>query len=72
MDFTSSSAVEPAANVNDIKRAISGWRRFHPDINPGDQMAATHFRQIAEPTRRWSIRTAGATTLAATRMRLSR
>jgi molecular chaperone DnaJ len=49
MDFYIILGVEPAANVNDIKRAYKRLaRRYHPDINPGDRMAAAHFRQIAE------------------------
>ena len=69
MDFYIILGVEPAANVNDIKRAYKRLaRRFHPDINPGDQMAATHFRQIAEAYETLVDPTAGACmTLAATR-----
>src|ERR1700687_6170921 len=41
--------LERGANVSDIKRAYKRLaRRFHPDINPGDRMAAAQFRQIAE------------------------
>ncbi len=40
------SARRPLA---DIKRAYKRLaRRYHPDINPGDQLAAQQFRQIAE------------------------
>ena len=49
MDFYILLGVERAANVSDIKRAYRRLaRRYHPDINPGDRMAAAHFRQIAE------------------------
>ena len=48
------------ATESDIKRAYRRLaRRFHPDINPGDQTAEARFRQILEayetlmdPTRR--------------------
>ena len=37
------------ATESDIKRAYRRLaRRFHPDINPGDRMAETRFRQILE------------------------
>ena len=56
-------------DVSDIKRAYKRLaRRFHPDINPGDRMAAAQFRQIAEayetlsdPDRRRHYDTAGST-----------
>ena len=41
--------LERAASVGDIKRAYKRLaRKYHPDINPGDRLAATQFRQIAE------------------------
>jgi molecular chaperone DnaJ len=41
--------LERGATVGDIKRAYKRLaRKFHPDINPGDRMAAAQFRQIAE------------------------
>jgi molecular chaperone DnaJ len=37
------------ATLGDIKRAYKRLaRRYHPDINPGDRLAAAQFRQIAE------------------------
>src|SRR4026209_2962900 len=37
------------ASVSEIKRAYRRLaRRYHPDINPGDQTAAARFRQILE------------------------
>ncbi len=41
--------IERGATLNDIKRAYKRLaRRYHPDINPGDRLAAAQFRQIAE------------------------
>jgi len=49
MDFYLLLGIEPGATLNDIKRAYKRLaRRYHPDINPGDRMAAAQFRQIAE------------------------
>jgi molecular chaperone DnaJ len=49
MDLYILLGVERAATLNDIKRAYKRLaRKYHPDINPGDRMAAQHFRQIAE------------------------
>jgi molecular chaperone DnaJ len=39
----------PGATTGDIKRAYRRLaRRFHPNINPGDQVAATRFQQIVQ------------------------
>ena len=49
MDFYVILGLDRAAAPADIKRAYKRLaRRFHPDINPGDRMAAAQFRQIAE------------------------
>ena len=49
MDLYVILGVERGATVADVKRAYKRLaRKFHPDINPGDRMAAGKFRQIAE------------------------
>ena len=49
MDFYIVLGLERAASVGEIKRAYKRLaRRCHPDINPGDRLAAAQFRQIAE------------------------
>ena len=49
MDFYVILGVERGATLSDVKRAYKRLaRKFHPDINPGDRMAAAQFRQIAE------------------------
>jgi molecular chaperone DnaJ len=41
--------LERGATTIEIKRAYKRLaRRYHPDINPGDRVAAAHFRQIAD------------------------
>jgi molecular chaperone DnaJ len=49
MDFYLILGLERRATASEIKRAYRRLaRKFHPDINPGDQAAALHFRRIAE------------------------
>src|SRR3954447_15177140 len=49
MDFYVILGVERGATLADVKRAYKRLaRKFHPDINPGDRLAAAQFRQIAE------------------------
>lgn len=41
--------LDPAASLEDIRQAYRRLaRRFHPDLNPGDQYAAESFRRIKE------------------------
>jgi molecular chaperone DnaJ len=48
-DFYLILGVGRGATLADVKRAYKRLaRKFHPDINPGDRMAAAQFRQIAE------------------------
>ena len=47
MDFYITLGLRPGATTGDIKRAYRRLaRRYHPNINPGDQVAATRFQQI--------------------------
>ena len=49
MDLYVVLGVERGATPGDIKRAYKRLaRRYHPDINPGDRMAAAQFQRIAE------------------------
>jgi molecular chaperone DnaJ len=49
MDFYLILGVERSATLADVKRAYKRLaRKYHPDINPGDRLAAAQFRQIAE------------------------
>jgi molecular chaperone DnaJ len=49
MDFYIVLGVTPAASVAEIKRAYRRLaRKYHPDINPGDDTADTRFRRISE------------------------
>ena len=49
MDLYVVLGVRQDASESEIKRAYRRLaRRFHPDINPGDQAAAEHFQQVLE------------------------
>ena len=49
MDFYVLLGLARGATLGDIKRAYRRLaRKYHPDINPGDRLAAAQFRQIAE------------------------
>jgi molecular chaperone DnaJ len=49
MDFYVVLGLERDASPGEIKRAYRRLaRRYHPDINPGDRLAAAQFRQIVE------------------------
>ena len=49
MDFYVILGLEHGATASEIKRAYRRLaRRLHPDINPGDHLADTRFRQILE------------------------
>ncbi|MGE0702368.1 MAG: molecular chaperone DnaJ [Vicinamibacterales bacterium] len=67
MDFYLVLGLTREATLGDIKRAYRRLaRRYHPDINPGDRVAAAEFRRIAEayetlsdPARRTRYDTSG-------------
>jgi molecular chaperone DnaJ len=69
MDLYVILGLERDAPLADVKRAYKRLaRKYHPDINPGDQRAAAQFRQIAEayetlsdPDRRRRYDTTGTT-----------
>jgi molecular chaperone DnaJ len=49
VDFYIVLGLAPTATDTDIKRAYRRLaRRYHPDINPGDQAAEARFRQVVE------------------------
>jgi len=49
MDFYVILGLEHGATASEIKRAYRRLaRRLHPDINPGDHLAETRFRQLLE------------------------
>jgi molecular chaperone DnaJ len=49
MDFYIILGLGRDATVADVKKAYRRLaRRFHPDVNPGDQRSAVRFREIAE------------------------
>ena len=49
MDFYVVLGLGPGATLADVKRAYRRLaRRYHPDINPGDETAAAIFRRVAE------------------------
>jgi molecular chaperone DnaJ len=49
MDFYVVLGVPRTATVADVKRAYRKLaRRFHPDVNPGDHVAAMRFKEITE------------------------
>jgi molecular chaperone DnaJ len=71
MDFYIVLGLEREATLGDIKRAYKRLaRKYHPDINPGDRLAAAQFHQIAEayatlsdPDRRRQYDTSGRATV---------
>jgi molecular chaperone DnaJ len=49
MNFYVVLGLGPQASLDEVKRAYKRLaRKFHPDINPGDRLAADQFRRIAE------------------------
>ena len=49
MDFYIILGLKRDAELTDVKRSYKRLaRKYHPDINPGDRMAAAQFRRIAE------------------------
>ena len=49
MDFYLILGVDRRSTAAEVKRAYRRLaRKFHPDINPGDQASAVHFRRVVE------------------------
>lgn len=49
MDFYIVLGIDRGASLGEVKRAYRRLaRRFHPDVNPGDDVAAVRFREIAK------------------------
>ena len=63
MDFYIVLGIDCAASVDEVKRAYGrlAWQ-FHPDVNPGDGVAAGRFREIAQAYEILGDRIAGAGT----------
>ena len=48
-DYYALLSVDKTANINDIKKAYRKLaRKYHPDVNPGDEEAQKHFNEINE------------------------